>query len=177
LTTHSGVSFQPTPLSIYFSQERTMTKGKAFACVGHKNWGKSKTLLALTDGRLLRSFSINSNRFIVRRMSNDDRPKPFYEFLKGLRPKAKPLVILALCPTFEDDKKRKKLIRYLNRLKRDYQIFFFVLQSAYKGDKRISPEEIASLEWFGTVKVFSHSKSKMQRRGKAFRRFITQNLV
>jgi hypothetical protein len=53
-----------------------MVKGKAFFVVGHKNWGKSETLTALTNGNYhIRNWDIRGESFFVRRMSDDDRPK------------------------------------------------------------------------------------------------------
>lgn len=90
-----------------------MTKGKAFFVVGHKNWGKSETLKELTDGNWrFHWFEINEEWFFFQRMSNDDIPDEFHERLDKLDPEDKPLVIIALCPTFDDEEQRNGLIKH-----------------------------------------------------------------
>src|SRR5579859_6089333 len=89
-------------------------RGKAFAVVGHKQWGKSKTLAALTnEDTHQRRCVIKSQEFFVRRMSNDDVPPSFYARLGNLTPERWPYVILAMCPTFADKKRRGQLVRAL----------------------------------------------------------------
>lgn len=151
--------------------------GKAFFIVGHKNWGKSKTLKALSGGRLLRCFSIDSKQFFFRRMSNDDRPDEFFQALRDLlKSPDKPLVIIALCPTFNDPTKRQQLIKALRGFSRGYRLFFFVLRFAYHGSRSIKDTELRNLEKFGTVKVLTQSKTGQGKRAQAFKSFIMQNL-
>jgi hypothetical protein len=154
-----------------------MSKGKAFIVVGHKHWGKSKTLKALTLGRLFHWFDINSHRFWVKRMSNDDVPDEIYELLKNLDPKEKPLVILALCPTFKDPDECKKLTNALKQFKSNYRIFFFVLPAAYLNQKKqINNTEKNRLEEFGTVEELSSPKAECEQRAKEFKKFIIKNV-
>lgn len=48
-----------------------MSKGRAFFVVGHKNWGKSTTLKALTDdSRYPRRWTIDSVMLLVWREAN-----------------------------------------------------------------------------------------------------------
>ena len=110
-------------------------------------------------------------------MSNDDVPEEMYKLLNDLDPKDKPLVILALCPTFENPDEREKLTNALQKLKSDYQIFFFVLPAAYLDQKKqISNKEKESLEGFGTVGELSSPGAECEQRAKEFRKFITKNL-
>ncbi len=76
-----------------------MAKGKAFFVVGHKNWGKSDTLEALTGGNYhFRYWPVNGHKFFIRRMSDDDRPEQYREFARHLDPDHMPYVLAALCP-------------------------------------------------------------------------------
>jgi hypothetical protein len=103
-----------------------MSKGKAFLVVGHKNWGKSSTLRALTgDSRYPRTWVIKSIAFFIRRMSNDDDPKSLIELAGKLDPETTPHVIATLCPTFNDKNARPALLETLNILRRKYDLFFF----------------------------------------------------
>jgi hypothetical protein len=152
-----------------------MTRGKAFAVVGHKHWGKSKTLAALTDGDTHQKISvIKSKEFFVRRMSNDDRPSSFYDRLNDLTPDLWPHVILTLCPTFSDKNRRAQLIRALQNFQKKYRIFFFLRTDYYKQTRRISDEEIDALSRFGKIKVFSDSKADPEKRARALKRFISR---
>jgi hypothetical protein len=154
----------------------TMTKGKAFAVVGHKHWGKSTTLKALSDGSTyVRRLSITNHDFFIRRMSNDDRPGPFFKLLNDLDPSIWPHVIAAFCPTFSDKKQRAVLISSLQSLRRRYQLFFFVLRTDYHRQKRhITDDEIEMLGRFGTVKVFADTKASPEKRARALKRFIAK---
>ncbi len=76
-----------------------MPKGKIAFVVGHANWGKSKTLSALTNGNYrLRRTTIAEDEFFIRRMSNDDQPKGYIKFMLSLDPALRPYLIAALCP-------------------------------------------------------------------------------
>src|SRR5688572_190169 len=132
-----------------------MPKGKAFVLVGHKNWGKSRTLKALTDGSAhLQTLTIGEHDFFIRRMSNDDvtnnRPDRFWDFVKELDPKTKPNLIVTLCPNFTQSLPKTKQV--LQHLSRGYRLFFFVLQHKYVSESTITDEEIERLKKFGTVK-------------------------
>jgi hypothetical protein len=156
-----------------------MFKGKLFAVVGHKHWGKSKTLAALTDGNTsVRQFTIKSHSFFVRRMSNDDIPDSFYRLVNGLEPESRPHVILALCPTITNKKLRSKLIAILTHLRQGYGLFFFVLRNSYDtSTRRINDGEIQLLERFGKVKLFSDRSANPKKRALALRRFIARNII
>jgi hypothetical protein len=160
------------------NSEVGVIRGKAFAIVGHKQWGKSKTLAALTDGNThQRRCVIKSQEFFVRRMSNDDRPPSFYDRLDDLCPDRWPYVILALCPTFADKKRRSQLNRALHNFRKRYQLFFFVLRTDYyKQRRRISDEELDALSRFGKVKVFSDSKADPKKRARSLKMLISSSL-
>jgi len=152
-----------------------MPKGIAFVLVGHKNWGKSRTLKALADGSShLQTLSIKSHDFFVRRMSNDDVPEKlpnrFTDFVKNLEPNSCPYLIVTLCPSFIDSLPKTKVV--LQELVKKYQLFFFVLRYKYGRDKEISDDEIERLKRFGEVKVFSTKNAEAEVRAKAFRAFI-----
>jgi len=153
-----------------------MQRGKAFFVVGHAHWGKSSTLRALTSNTRVGWFEIKLKLFFIRRMSNDDVPEGFYDFLRDLDPAKKPLVIIALCPTFEDERERDKLIAALKDFKRNYELHFFVLRHAYLDERRIKENEIANLKRFGEVEILSSPKAEMDERGKAFEKFIVANI-
>jgi hypothetical protein len=154
-----------------------MERAKAFFVVGHKHWGKSSTLRALTDGSSHRGWwRIGSDRFFVRRMSNDDIPDDFYTLLGKLDPAEKPLVIITLCPTFEDEEARAKLIGALQDFKRKYELYFFVLRHSYSDERQISDDEIANMKRFGTVDKFSSRRTEMGERGKALEKFIQASM-
>ncbi len=154
-----------------------MSKGKIFFVVGHKHWGKSKTLARLTNDKRPAWSVVNGERFFIRRMSNDDRPGKFFEFLKSLKANKKTHVIIALCPTFEDKAKRAKISAALGKLKAEYLLFFFVLKHAFRNPRReIKAREFKKLERFGKARMFPLARAEKERRAKAFREFINKNM-
>jgi hypothetical protein len=158
-------------------EECDMTKGKAFLVVGHKHWGKSTTLRALTGGnRFLRTWKIGSTLFFVRRMSNDDIPDSLIELVNSLDPKTTPRVIATLCPTFNDKKAVPALLEILGTLKRKYELFFFVLR--HKCDNpsvTIPDDEIDKLERYGTVEQFHPEGARAQKIAQFFKRFVLRH--
>lgn len=150
-----------------------MSKGKAFLVVGHKNWGKSTTLRALTGGKRPHMWEIDSIVFFIRRMSNDDYPTKFLKLVISFDPDDKPRVIAALCPTFDNKKHPVRAI--LDALKRKYKLFFFVLQHKCKNPKRtIQDDEIDKLERYGTVKVFHPERAKPRVIARSLQRFVRE---
>jgi len=80
-----------------------MPKPKVAFVVGHRDWGKSATLRALTGGSYhQRRCMIEGVEFFIRRMSNDDYPDGFIELMRSIDPTVEPNIIAALCPNFED---------------------------------------------------------------------------
>lgn len=155
-----------------------MVKGKAFLVVGHKNWGKSSTLKALTNNsRFIRKWRIKSVEFFVRRMSNDDVPKSLLALVTWLDPTVTPYVIATLCPTFNDEKTVPMLLKTLEILREKYKLFFFVLQ--HKGSNpgiTIPRDEIDKLERYGTVEVFGGEGNRPSIIATSFQHFVEQNL-
>src|SRR5713226_1293604 len=151
-----------------------MPKGKAFLVVGHKNWGKSATLKALTGGsRFERTWTIGKIQFFIRRMSNDDIPRSLADFVNSLDPDIRPRVIATLCPTFNKRRSLPLLLEILGTLRRKYQLFFFVLRHKCKNPKRTIPDdEIDKLERYGTVKIFSPEGAKPKAIARAFKIFV-----
>jgi hypothetical protein len=155
-----------------------MPKGKAFLVVGHKDWGKSSTLKALTDGsRYPRQWVIKSVEFFVRRMSNDDFPESLIELASNLDPKTTPHVIATLCPTFNDKNALPALLETLNILKRKYELFFFVLRHKCSNPGLTIPDdETDKLGRYGTVEVFRPERVKSDVIARAFQNFIEQHV-
>ena len=154
-----------------------MNRGRAFLVVGHKHWGKSTTLKALTGGnRSLRVWRIGPIPFFIRRMSNDDIPRSLIKFVSGLDPATKPRVIATLCPTFNDKKALPALLTILDTLERKYELFFFVLvHKCDDPDRAISDDEIDLLERYGTVKRFRPEGARAQTIARSLRNFIMRN--
>ena len=154
-----------------------MAKGKAFLVVGHKRWGKSTTLKALTDGnRFLRTWKIGSILFFVRRMSNDDIPDSLIELVNSLDPETTPRVIATLCPTFNDKNALPALLKILDTLKRKYELFFFVLRHKCNNPSVTIPDdEIDRLERYGTVEQFRPEGARAHKIARFFKRFVLRH--
>lgn len=148
-----------------------MARGKAFLVVGHKQWGKSRTLKALTDdNHQARGVSIANHRLFIRRMSNDDKPNDFRKLVRTLRPSRHEFVILAFCPVFDDDADE-----ILSDLKERYDLHSFVLKHSYDGGRHISDDEIAALRGFGKIEVLDRQVEATDR-ADALRAFIELHL-
>lgn len=151
----------------------TISKGKAFVVVGHKNWGKSLTLKALTKGNHHeRSININGTKLAVRRVSNDDIPLSFLDFVNNLDPNKKPNVILTLCPDSEID----ATIKILDALSEKYRLFFWVIENQYGNGRQITSAEIKGLRRYGDVEVFCEKGAESTRRSQRFRHFVETGL-
>jgi len=82
--------------------ELRMNNKKIVFVVGHENWGKSKTLKALTDNnRYVKNYELGGHEWFIRRMSNDDQPDGYYDFMDVL---SKPYLIAAFCPNFDEER-------------------------------------------------------------------------
>jgi len=121
--------------------------------VGHRDWGKSTTLKALTggDGRR-KQWKIAGRWFTLKRRSNDDPPKPPYEstlqFLQ--RPNFDDALIVSLAPDFKNKESETQAI--LDTLKsKGYVLHFFVIknQQSKLGAPPISDEEMTILQFQG----------------------------
>lgn len=149
-----------------------MERGQAFLVVGHKRWGKSKTLKALTGGRLFQYWRVGDYELFIRRMSNDDVPEDFREFVRSLRPTNRQYVILAFCPVFEEGDADATL----RDLRRNYDIFSFVLRHAFDRRRRITQDEVEGLQRYGEVEVLE-DHAEASDRAAAFRDFIERNIA
>lgn len=128
-----------------------MQRGRCVMVVGHKHWGKSKTLRALT-GNLARSIVADGTRYEVRRMSNDDDLEGLENFFEKLDPAISPRVIAAFCPNFGPINSVNAL---LLRIGKKYHIEFWVQLHAYDGARQVSSEELGSLRKFGRVQIYT----------------------
>jgi hypothetical protein len=158
-----------------FQNEYRNNLKQAFILVGHSNWGKSQTLIKLTnDKHQIRNHEINNKRIFIRRMSNDDNEKGLLNFVKT-KLDSKNKIILTFCPSFA--KKDSKAEEILNALNQDFILFFFVLKNKYgkhKG-KTITNNEIQQLNNFGKSEVLAGIKESVER-AKKFEDFIKNNL-
>lgn len=150
-----------------------MPKGKAFVIVGHARWGKSRTIRQLTGSKRRAWIHLKDIPIFVRRMSNDDIAKDLRKFLDEIDPDVKKIIIITLCPNFDNPAKETKKI--LELLKNKYVPFFFVLKRRYSKDDEISDGEIRALKSVGSVKVLN-GKVEDAERAKQFRRFVEQHL-
>ncbi len=148
----------------------------AIVLVGHSNWGKSKTLKALTNDIVqYRYWDIADKAFFIRRMSNDDLSEDLKNFIINISPEEQEYVLLTLCPDFDEPLKYVKA--NLITLSKKYAVFFFVLQHAYDSDRSVSSEEIEQLKEYGEVEVFSVKNAEAASRAKALKRFIESVLI
>ena len=150
-----------------------MSKGRIAFVVGHSHWGKSSTLRALTNGNFhSRRTKIAGTEFYIRRMSNDDQPEGYIEFMKKLDPARYADVIAALCPEFvSPDKATDAILRNLSA--KGYSLFFWVIQHQYGKPNTVSQAEIQCLQSFGTVEVFTEKNAEAESRSKSFKRFVS----
>jgi len=148
-----------------------MPKPKVFFVVGHSNWGKSKTLRALTneDYRVRRT-TISGVEYFIRRMSNDDLPDSFIEWMTMVNPKKWPNILATLCPDFEDpDKGTVAVLQALQD--KGYKLFFWVLSKKFGTNDFIQAHEISRLRAFGKVEVIK-DEWEASVRGKKFKAFV-----
>ena len=149
-----------------------MSKGKIAFVVGHAHWGKSRTLRSLTTGDFhIRRTKISGVEFFIRRMSNDDQPKKYIEFMKSLDPALRPYLIAALCPQFDDPAAATDLI-LKNLSAKGYQLFFWVIEHQYGTTGVVTPKEIQRLRSFGKVELFTPTVEAGSR-SKNFKQFVS----
>lgn len=139
--------------------------------VGHSNWGKSKTLRALTDDSVrVRRTVISGVEYFVRRMSNDDLPQSFIDWMTTVEPAKWPQIIAALCPDFDDA--GKETADVLTSLQaRGYKLHFWVLNKKFGTEEFVKPNEITRLRRFGKVEVIEE-EWEASNRAKKFKAFI-----
>jgi hypothetical protein len=127
--------------------------------VGHESWGKSLTLRHLTDNsRHIKNYEIGGTNWFIRRMSNDDRPDGYYEFMQKLDPSIKPNLIAAFCPNF-DEKRFDVTVKILNSLKaKGYNLHFWVLQHQFSTKAKIISSYIDELRKYGDIEIYSKTE-------------------
>jgi len=140
---------------------------QAFLVVGHSHWGKSTTLRALTGSARIKKIVIDGKGFFVRKMSNDDKPRDYSDFISNLDPTKKPLVIMAYCPETV----------LINALAKKYELFFWILEHKFDDTTSISASEIEALRALGHVECYSHRRTSGAIRGAALTDFIRANVA
>ena len=104
---------------------------QAFFAVGHNNWGKSRTLRALTGGlHRIRNFPLDNRPFQIRRSSNDDELQRWTRLLDGLNPTSHTHVILTVCPTPASQPVLARLRQ------RGYGLFFWIIRHNWQTTDR-----------------------------------------
>jgi predicted KAP-like P-loop ATPase len=149
---------------------------KAFFIVGHKSFGKSKTLVELTGAINSRNFFINDHHFTIQRRSNDDIGDELLDIVKEFVKEAEnEFIILAFCPDFDDKQKRsEKIIQTF--LEKSFEVYFFVLHKQYGGDEVVKGDELEKLKTYGTVYLYTESTSA-KKRAAALKKFIKENIA
>ncbi|MDH2916567.1 MAG: alpha/beta hydrolase [Gallionella sp.] len=148
-----------------------MSNGKIAFVVGHANWGKSKTLRALTnDNYRVNRIMIGGVDFFIRRMSNDDQAEGYLNFMNDVHPAIKPNLIAALCPNFHEPEAATFSILTDLRSK-GYQLFFWVIKHQFGTADAVTENQINRLSEFGMVEVFS-KQVEASARSKAFKQFV-----
>jgi hypothetical protein len=144
--------------------------------VGHEDWGKSRTLRALTNGNTYqRRITINEEEFYIRRMSNDDQPDSYVLFMKSLDPSRYPYLIAALCPNFErKDAHTASILRTLKQ--KGYELFFWVIKHQYGTSEVVTADQLSQLRGFGRVEVFQEVV-EASARSRHFREFVSNAVL
>lgn len=150
----------------------TRIRPNAVFIVGHSNWGKSRTLKALTDDRLLRYWTVADTEFFIRRMSNDDRPAGLVDLARRLNPRETEHVIMALCPNFDEPWAKTAVILDAVQSK-GYRMWFWVMERAFRGDLTVSANEIQLLREYGTVSVI-RERLPAEARARSLSAFLRQ---
>lgn len=146
-----------------------MDNKKVVFVVGHENWGKSKTLKALTENSShIKKYTFGANVWFIRRMSNDDLPDGYYDFMDKL---TKSHLIAAFCPNF-DEERYEVTVDLLKKLQnKGYKLYFWVLKVQFTSGIEMSTDYINSLKKFGDVEVYT-KKSEASIRSSELRKYI-----
>ena len=148
-------------------------KKKAFFFFFYSNWGKSCTLRKLTNNSpRIRRVTLAGNVFYIRRMSNDDHETKLLEFVTNEINKKGNHAIIAFCPVFEAGRKSKEVLEIL---KKDFDLYFFVIKHEYKGSRVVANEEIEVLMQYGKCEVLNE-KIESDLRAERFTKFILANM-
>jgi hypothetical protein len=118
---------------------------------------------------------IRDTEFLVRSMSNDDKPDSYIGFTNST---ARPAIIAALCPKFKKLKNyedsRKSIDQTLQCLRRrGYLLFFWVIEHQWAGTGRMTQEEIVELHRIGIVEVFEGRNVESKSRARRLRAFVS----
>lgn len=146
-----------------------MVRSAAFLVVGHRHWGKSRTLAALGHGRRGRVQVVGRDVFI-RRMSNDDKPESYADFISNLDPRSKPIVVLAYCPEPGSEPK------LLKALARKYSLHFWIMEQSYTDRRKVSPGETAVLRTLGKAHLYEQKGEEAKLRSADLSAFIQSTL-
>jgi hypothetical protein len=147
---------------------------KAFLLVGHENFGKSRTLVELTKSRNSQHTLIENKYFALKRKSNDDIGKELLNYVKGiLANKDCEYLLLCFCPNFIDSKKCSEKI--LETLKKECQLYSFVLVKQFGTDKKVTQEEIENLKKYSNVFEYNESEDARDR-ADALVKYIKKNI-
>lgn len=145
-----------------------MANTRAFLVVGHRHWGKSTTLRALTNHQ--RGWvMLDGKRFFVRLMSNDDVPDSYEDFINGLDPAKKPFIIAAYCP-------ENLPYPLITALAKKYNVFLWVLEHNYHDTAAVAASEIEALRKFGKVECYAQRGTEAASRGAALAQFVKANV-
>lgn len=144
--------------------------------VGHENWGKSHTLRFLTNGDWrARTVNIEGVKFFIRRMSNDDKPRSYVDFMGALSPKKRKFLIAALCPNFERENAQTDSV--LTSLKtKGYRLFFWVIKNQYGTDSEVLGDELSKLRSYGSVEVLQ-GHVEADSRAAALRQYVEFQVI
>lgn len=143
----------------------------AILVAGHSNWGKSATLKALTESRLVRSYEFAGAYFFIRRMSNDDYTGGYKKFIDECVAKSNGNILAAFCPHFEMGDLR--FAEYsLSQLQQQYQLYIFSLKYQYSTENRITDQELATMAQFAEVRIFDDQFAEAEDRAAALEEYI-----
>jgi hypothetical protein len=154
-----------------------MKKGKAFLVVGHANWGKSRTLKYLTGGNVhVRNFPIGGNRFLIRRMSNDDYSENFSDYVINLNQEHDQYIIITFCPNIDD--RKNETIKLLKILSSKYDLYAFVLKYQYNSENTVADESINLLKnYCNLINIFEMKHADANHRASSLYDFIKNTLI
>lgn len=148
----------------------------AFFVVGHRDWGKSETLLALTGGNRPQSTTLKGYKLFIKRMSNDDPPiSGLLKFILDAIQLSRQCLIIALCPDFDTE---DTITTVLDKLK-NYELKFWVIKHSQNPNlpsREITDQELTRLRQHGQVEVFSRKGATPEQIAKEFRQFIEKSL-
>jgi len=126
-------------------------------------------LRQLTKGTKKGWWEIKDNYVFIKRMSNDDIPESVINFVDNLDSEYKNVIIMTLCPNLEEENHKTKYI--INKVEKNYKMYFFVLKQSYNDDRTVTDDEIEELRKHGNVEILQ-KREKDKQRAIAFNNFI-----